>query len=413
VGAPARDRSEVLIPETMPTIAIAVAAATLVLAGVALVRERRARRAAQIAQSRFLAMMEATGFGVLMLDASGRIAYANNAAADIVGHPVHSLVGQDRMTVLHRGIIDEPEGCPLQRALQDHSSFYGNDHFVDIRGNLVPVAVTTAPVSGTGPDGDGAALVFRDRSTEVSEERQRHDALSMISHELRSPLTSVVGFSNRLERSLKTGRLQVEGTYGEEITLLAQEARRMRDIVNVVLDVANLERQKEVEGEPVLLRQVVDEEADRLARERPGAAFTRTGEDDAVVESDERYARRIIQNLMENALKYAGMDAPVEVRIESERDGYAVRVRDRGPGIAPDDQERIFDRFYRAPNRATGSSGLGLGLFLSRRLSRRLGGTLSVKSELGEGSEFTLWLPLEKPDVLPREQAQEADRLIW
>jgi len=357
-------------------------------------------------------MMEATGFGVLMLDASGRIAYANNAAADIVGHPVHSLVGQDRMAVLHRGMIDEPEGCPLQRALQDHVSFYGNDHFVDIRGNLVPVAVTTAPVTG-GTDGDGAALVFRDRSTEVSEERQRHDALSMISHELRSPLTSVVGFSNRLERSLQTGRLQVEGTYGEEISLLAQEARRMRDIVNVVLDVANLERHKEVEAEPVLLRQVIDEEADRLARERPGSRFTRTGEDDAVVESDERYARRIIQNLMENALKYAGTDAPVEVRIERERDGYAIRVCDRGPGIAPDDQERIFDRFYRAPSRSAGSSGLGLGLFLSRRLSRRLGGTLSVKSTLGEGSEFTLWLPLEAPDALPAEQTQEADRLIW
>lgn len=358
-------------------------------------------------------MMEATGFGVLMLDAAGRIAYANHAAADIVGHPVHSLVGQDRMMVLHRGMIDEPEGCPLQRALQDRVSFYGNDHFVDIRGNLVPVAVTTAPVTGDGADGGGAALVFRDRSTEVSEERQRHDALSMISHELRSPLTSVVGFSNRLERSLQTGRLQVEGTYGEEITLLAQEARRMRDIVNVVLDVANLERHKEVEAEPVLLRQVVDEEADRLTRERPGAQFTRTGADDAVVESDERYVRRIIQNLMENALKYAGTDDPVEVRIEADRGGYAIRVRDQGPGIAPDDQERIFDRFYRAPSRVSGSSGLGLGLFLSRRLSRRLGGTLSVASERGEGSQFTLWLPMEKPASMPPEQAQEGDRLIW
>lgn len=397
----------------MASIAVGVAVATMVLAGVALIRERRARRAAQIAQSRFLAMMEATGFGVLMLDASGRIAYANNAAADIVGHPVHSLIGQDRMTVLHRGMIDEPEGCPLQRALQDRVSFYGNDHFVDIRGNLVPVAVTTAPVTGGVGDGDGAALVFRDRSTEVSEERQRHDALSMISHELRSPLTSVVGFSNRLERSLQTGRLEVDGTYGEEITLLAQEARRMRDIVNVVLDVANLERQREIEAEPVLLRRVVDEEADRLARERPGAQFTRSGDDDAVVESDERYARRIIQNLMENALKYAGTEEAIEVCIERERDGYAVRVRDRGPGIAPEDHERIFDRFYRAPGRTAGSSGLGLGLFLSRRLSRRLGGTLSVKSQIGEGSEFTLWLPLEAPEVLPREQAQAADRLIW
>jgi len=344
-----------------------------------------------------------------MLDSSGRIAYANQAAADIVGYPVHVLLGQEKHALLHRGAIDEPAGCPLQQTLQEGTSFYGPDHFVDIRGNLVPVAVSTAPLSGEG----GTAIVFRDRSTEVAEERQRHDALSMISHELRSPLTSVVGFSNRLERSVQAGRLEVAEAYAEEISLLAQEARRMRDIVNVVLDVANLERHREIESEPVLLRHVVDEEADRLSRERPGAAFARGGDDDAVIESDERYVRRIIQNLMENALKYAGVAAPVEVFIEPEHDGYAIRVCDRGPGIAPEDQERIFERFYRAPGRASGSSGLGLGLFLSRRLARRLGGTLTVQSQLGEGSRFTLWLPTEPPAVLPREQTQGGDRLIW
>lgn len=396
----------------MPSIAVAIATVALILAVVALVRERRALRAAQIAQTRFLGMMEATGFGVLMLDAAGRIAYANQAAADIVGHPIHALVGQEKQIFLHREAIDEPSGCPLQQALLDRTSFYGHDHFVDIRGNVVPVAVSTAPL-GEERGGGGNAIVFRDRSTEVAEERQRHDALSMISHELRSPLTSVVGFSNRLERSLQSGRLEVESGYAEEITLLAQEARRMRDIVNVVLDVANLERQKDVEPEPVLLRQVVDEEADRIARERPGSAFERHGEEDAVVESDERYVRRIIQNLMENAVKYAGTETPIEVIIEHERAGVAVRVCDHGPGIAPQDQERIFDRFYRAPGRVSGSSGLGLGLFLSRRLARRLGGTLTVESQEGAGSQFTLWLPEEPPATIPREQVQAADRLIW
>lgn len=404
------DGSFALIPDTMPSIAVVVATVALVLAMVTVVRERRALVAAQVAQTRFLGVIDATGFGVLMVDEVGRIAYANQAAADIVGYPTHVLVGQEKHSLLHREGIDEPDGCPLQQALRDRRSFYGQDHFVDIRGNLVPVAVSTAPLSGA--DG-GTAIVFRDRSTEVAEERQRHDALSMISHELRSPLTSVVGFSNRLERSLQSGRLELPDMFAEEITLLAQEARRMRDIVNVVLDVANLERHREIDSEPVLLRHVVDEEADRLSRERPGARLERLGDSDAVVESDERYVRRIIQNLMENALKYAGVDVPVEVTIEREGQGYAIRVRDRGPGIAPEDQERIFERFYRSPGRTTGSSGLGLGLFLARRLARRLGGTLTVESTLGEGAEFTLWLPEEAPTVLPHEQAQVADRLIW
>ena len=78
----------------MPSIAVVVATVALVLAMVALVRERRALQAARVAQARFLGVIEATGFGVLMLDSSGRIAYANQWAADIVGYPVHSLVGQ-------------------------------------------------------------------------------------------------------------------------------------------------------------------------------------------------------------------------------------------------------------------------------------------------------------------------------
>ena len=396
----------------MPPVAAGLVVGMLIVAILALVSERRARRVAQTAQARFLAMMEATGFGVLVVELSGRVVYGNNAAADILGYPMHALVKQNVYALLPGGAIDAPSGSVLRRSLADQRAFVGQDHLVDIRGNLVPVAVSTAPVAGRSGD-EGTALVFRDRSTEVASERQRHDALSMISHELRSPLTSVLGFSSRLERSLQTGRLGVDAAYGEEITLLAQEARRMRDIVNIVLDVANLERQPEFISEPVLLRNVVDEEATRLSQERVGATFRRLGEDDAVVESDERYVRRILQNLMENALKYAGTAAPVDVTIDAERAGYAVRVRDQGPGIQPTDHERIFDRFYRATGGTSGGGGLGLGLFLSRRLAHRLGGALTVTSEPGEGSEFTLWLPAEAPTEAPAEQTDELDRLIW
>ena len=396
----------------MPFLAVAFVIGALAVAILALVRERRARGAAQTAQARFLAMMEATGFGVLVVELSGRVVYGNNAAADILGYPVHALMKQNVYALLPGGAVDAPSASVLRRSLGHQHPFVGQDHLVDIRGNLVPVAVSTAPVAGRSGN-EGIALVFRDRSTEVARERQRHDALSMISHELRSPLTSVVGFSNRLERSLQTGRLEVDGAYGEEIMLLEQEARRMRDIVNIVLDVANLERQREFISEPVLLRHVVDEEASRLSQERAGATFRRLGEDDAVVESDERYVRRIVQNLMENALKYAGTVEPVEITIEGERAGYAVRVRDQGPGIRPADRDRIFDRFYRATGGTSGGGGLGLGLFLSRRLSHRLGGTLTVQSEPGHGAEFTLWLPTEAPLESPVEQSEEPDRLIW
>lgn len=393
-----------------PTL-FAVVGLALAVVTVALARERRAKHVAELAQSRFFAMMEATGFGVIVVDGDDRVSYVNQASCDILGYGESQLVGRPRAVLRGPANASDP-GSSLETALLAHHPFVGRDYFVDIRGNLVPVMLTTAPLPGQRA---GNAIVFRDRSTEEADERQRRDAISLISHELRSPLTSLVGFSNRLERAVRDG-WDIEADRSEEIVLLAQEARRMRDIVTVVLDVSNLERHMTPAVEPLLLRQVIDDEAERLSREQPGAAFVRSGDEDAVIESDERFVRRILQNLMENALKYGGTTQPVEITIEPERGGYAVHIRDHGPGMPPEVREHIFDRFYRAPSAATPRGGLGLGLYLSRQLAALLGGHIAVESEEGVGSTFTLWLPPETSEsaaLSARETTARGGRLIW
>lgn len=387
---------------------VAVAFFVVVLA---LLSERRAKGAAELAQSRFFAMMEATGFGVLVLDMDGHLVYVNQAACDILGYTESQLLGHDHHVLRAYGQVEVPDS-ELESALEAHRAFVGRDHFVDIRGNLVPVMVTTAPLAGQR---GGNAVVFRDRSTEDAEERQRRDAIALISHELRSPLTSLVGFSNRLERAVREG-WGIDPDRAEEIALLAIEARRMRDIVTVVLDVSNLERHITTDIEPLLLRELIDSETERLAREQPGATFLRSGDPDVVVESDERFVRRIIQNLLENALKYAGSKEPIEIIVEPEHGGYAIRVRDHGPGMPPDVRDHVFDRFFRAPSLSGQRSGLGLGLYLSRQLAALLGGHMSVESEEGRGATFSLWLPPQTPEsaaLAAREAATIGGRLLW
>ncbi len=397
---------EYITPILLLVVALAFASVTF-----ALVLERRSKQAAELAQSRFFAMMEATGFGVMIVDGDDRLSYVNQASCDILGYAESQLVGRPRAVLRGPANASDPNSG-LEAAIAAHHSFVGRDYFVDIRGNLVPVTLTTAPLPGQRR---GNAIVFRDRSTEEAEERQRRDAISLISHELRSPLTSLVGFSNRLERAVRAG-WEIDADRSEEIMLLAQEARRMRDIVTVVLDVSNLERQMTPAVEPLLLRQLIDDESERLSREQPGATFVRTGEDDAVIESDERFVRRILQNLMENALKYGGTAHPVEITIESERGGYAIHVRDHGPGMSAEVREHVFDRFYRAPSAAAQRGGLGLGLYLARQLAALLGGHMSVESHEGSGSTFTLWLPPETSEsavAAAREATANGGRLIW
>jgi two-component system, OmpR family, phosphate regulon sensor histidine kinase PhoR len=399
------------MPEDLLLVAAVLVVVALAAMAAALWSERRAKWAAEEAQGRFAAMMQATGFGLLIVDADGRLVFVNQAAGDILGYPPTQMVGQHRHVLRHHEQAGEIASPGLDEALDEHRSFVGRDHFVDIRGYLVPVMVSTAPLPG---DRGGNAVVFRDRSTEEAEERQRRDAIAMISHELRSPLTSVVGFSGRLERALREG-WEVDAERAEEIALLAQEARRMRDIVTVVLDVSNLERHIAIEPEPLLLRDLIDEEVERIAREQPGATVVRDGDADAVVESDERFVRRILQNLLENAIKYGGSAQPVEVTVVASREGYDIRVRDHGPGIAPEVQDHIFDRFYRGPDTEQARRGLGLGLFLSRQLAALLGGHIGVESTVGQGATFTLWLPPTPPATSPitQEASTAGGRLLW
>lgn len=384
-----------------------VATAFLAAAFVFLYRELRARTRVE---ALFHGVMDATGFGVLIVLPDGTISYANNEAETMLGYSSSRLAGSSKHGLLHEGRHeDEPDGeCPLERALQRGERYFGHDQFMDARRNLVPVTVSSAPL----PDGAGAALVFRDRSTELAEARQRVESFAMISHEIRSPLTTVVGFSARLNRAVKNGRLEVAEQYAEEIELLARESARMRDIVTVVLDVATLDRRLELQPEPILIRRLAQDESERIEREHPGVAFDVSRVGDEVVESDERYVRRIVQNLLENAVKYAGDAGAIEVSADQRDGGVAISVRDHGPGIPWEIQGRIFDRFYRQEIVAGRRPGLGLGLYLSRQLADRLGGKLTMSSTPGEGAEFTLWLPDEAPSR-PLAPPQATAELKW
>jgi protein-histidine pros-kinase len=202
----------------------------------------------------------------------------------------------------------------------------------------------------------------------------------------------------------------VDEQRAEEIALLASEAGRMRDIVTVVLDVANLDRRMEVQLEPLALRRVVEDEAESVRRDHPSAMFEVSGGSDLVVEADERYVRRILENLLENAVKYGGT-APIGIDVREAGSGVAVAVRDYGPGIAREALPHVFERFYRQETTSGRRPGLGLGLYLSRRLADRLGGRLSVVSEPGAGAEFTLWLPFEVAEVEPQPVPPGAPKL--
>jgi len=250
----------------------------------------------------------------------------------------------------------------------------------------------------------------------------KSEFLANISHELRTPLNAIVGFVELLR----------DGVYGDlsprqvpPVERIAASATHLRHLVDQVLDIAKMAAGRlEVHPEALALRPFVlnvASELESLINERGLSLSLAVGTTLPRVRTDPTHLRQILVNLLGNAVKYTpagsisvraraitassapGASALEQHTPDGRRDWVVVQVVDTGVGIAPADQERIFEEFEQVNAGPRGDSmqrGTGLGLTISRRLARLLGGELSVESELDRGSTFTLWLPVHPQDVV-------------
>ncbi len=387
-----------LTPVTL-NIVLAVSLVIAILIGS--VVTLRTRRSLTRVRARFVSVLDGVGFGVLLLNEDGTVQHANSVAGALLRRPETEIVGKHFHRLLHEEVaIDQPGmPCAFDTTVRGLQPYRGQEQFGDGHGKTIPVTVTGTPI---GSERRQMVLTFRDRSSDIVQGRQREEAFALVSHEIRSPLTAVVGYSARLRAAVASGSLQVDQQRADEIALLAREANRMREVILLILGMAEVERGRvEVDIEPIRVTQVVKTEVDRLKLDRPHARFA-VDTEDVVVESDERYIRLIVQNLLENAAKYGGDAGPIEVSLTSEEDGGCrITVQDHGDGIPLEAQPHIFDRFYRHTSAASRGSGMGLGLYLARSLAVRLGGHLTFTSTPGAGATFVLTLPAVCPDVAP------------
>ena len=261
----------------------------------------------------------------------------------------------------------------------------------------------------------------------------KSEFLANISHELRTPLNAIVGFVELLK----------DGVYGDlsprqipPVDRIAASATHLRHLVDQVLDIAKIAAGRlEVHSEPVVLRPFVlnvASELESLVSERGLSLSIAVGASLPRVRTDPTHLRQILVNLIGNAVKYtpsgsisvrarfvggtahpatiAGRrhtpeDTTLAARSPDERRPWvALQVADTGVGIAPKDQARIFEEFEQVNAGPRGESmqrGTGLGLAISRRLAQLLGGEITVDSQVGKGSTFTVWLPVNPSDLAP------------
>lgn len=241
------------------------------------------------------------------------------------------------------------------------------------------------------------------RRQQASEDRLRR-FLADASHELRTPLASIRGYAE-LHRM---GATRSPEEIGHSIGRIEAESARMGTLVDDLLTLARLDEPREPVREPVALDQLAhDAVSDARAADNSGREITFTAAgDDAVVSGDSDELRKLLGNLLRNALVHTAAGTPIEVMVERDRPPGLVRltVRDHGPGLPDGAESDLFERFWRAsPGRERGPAGAGLGLSIAETVVRQHGGMISATNADGGGAVFVVELPALGEDSGPSE----------
>lgn len=351
--------------------------------------------------------------GLLTTDAGGRITVVNPTAATLLSRRPHEVVGLPICEIMGCRDGRGPRHDCILRAVLETGQSVTEARWVlrQPRGMQHVLAVSAVPLPPTSSDEGGMVVLLRDITQRDAIERAQRELVAAFSHELRTPLSKMTAIIELLLQD-------PERTVGERQrayfgALLAQ-SRRLADFAERTLDVSRLDAgQWALEMRPLPIGFVIEETVDQWQAqvadhtwrvELPAAP--------SMVWADEYALAIVLNTLIDNALKYAPMDVETVLHAEEGDEWVTVTVSDHGPGIAPEHQARIFDRFYRVDaSDAQPVYGHGLGLYLASRLVKAMGGDIWVTSETGQGSHFSFTVPrLHERRVGPtKEPAEHGD----
>lgn len=357
--------------------------------------------------SRSQAILEAVADGVLVTGADNKVTFVNSSAERILGLPAARIVGQPLDAF--GGLFGKAAAAWMQTIRgwsEEPASYQPGDTYaeqIELDDKRI-VLVHLAPVMLQN-DFLGTVSIFRDITHEVEVDRLKSEFVATVSHELRTPMTSIRGYADIL-------LLGAAGALNENqahfLQIIKNNTERLNILVNDLLDISRIEAGRvTLSPQPLDLREVAEEAlADLLRRSqeenKPMAISLEAPRDLPRVFGDSERVRQILDNLVDNAYHYTPAEGQIRLRLHANsNDEVQVDVMDTGVGIAPEDQERVFERFFRGEHPLVlETPGTGLGLPIVKQLVEMHHGRIWMTSKgvPGEGSTFSFTLPIYKPD---------------
>ena len=351
-------------------------------------------------ETRFRQMADLTPEKIICADTSGKIYYFNKSWLEFTGLNLKSLIKKGWEHFMHPEELDAihrewnqamTSGIVFEKELRLRDK---NEDYKWHLSRAVPVR-----------DEDGKVNMWIGAITQIhklkEEEKRKEDFLKMASHELKTPLTSIKGYTYLLlERLRKTKEALPESVpIIPSLERIDSQITRLTRLISEMLDLSRVQESKlELQKESFSLNHMVEECVQDIKYSSTEARVKIDHKEQLIVNGDRDRISQVLINLITNAIKYSPNDKNIEVKVFQEGDDKAsVSVKDHGIGISPEDQKNIFKRFFRVTGKDEQTySGLGIGLYLAKEILIRHNGEIRVESEKGKGSLFTFTLPLEK-----------------
>lgn len=326
--------------------------------------------------------------GVMLLNEDREVTMVNPVMNEILGINLYGKLGHDYAEVVKSsGLIELIEKAYAKEETQNNEiSFYFQDEKI-VDANVVPIP---GRLQGTTN-----FIVLLYDITEIRRlEKVRTDFVANASHELRTPVTALKGFSE----TLLDGAMNDQEVLVEFLEIMHKESSRLDAMVQDILQLSKLEqKQAQANQEEVKVKEVVEEVFQILHQkaELKEIALVLDERFSLRIEADHDQLKQILLNLVGNAVSYTPEQGKVEVVTKKQGDEAIIEVKDTGIGIPKEEQGRVFERFYRVDKaRSRNAGGTGLGLSIVKWLVDSMNGRIELKSELGKGSNFIVYLPM-------------------
>lgn len=316
--------------------------------------------------------------GVIVLDVYHRLLLINRTAREAFNLTEEQVIGLPARDVF--------VGTPLSDLIENHLNSKRYRDEVTLEDGRTFNALLSSI------EGVGVVIAMQDITHLKELDRIKSDFVNAVSHDLRSPLTAILGYVELIERVGEVNEQQREFIRRVQISV-----RNITELINDLLDLGKIESgfdtRKEVVALDAILKLTIEEMA-KQAEEKALQLELSVEDNLPKVFGDPTRLRQLINNLVSNAVKYTPAGGKVSVSARAENEQLILQVSDTGPGIPPSDQPYIFDKFYRASNVPTDTPGTGLGLAIVKSIVENHQGRIWVESTVGKGTTFTVVLPL-------------------